>query len=73
MRARHAALVEHSADAIVAVDIDGRITALNPAAGALYGFPEREALGQSPPTCAATTERRHGAAQVLAGEVVAAR
>lgn len=46
MRARHAALVEHSADAIVAVDLEGRITAWNHAASALYGFTEREALGQ---------------------------
>ena len=46
MRARHAALVEHSADAIVAVDLDGRITAWNHAATALYGFTEREALGE---------------------------
>jgi diguanylate cyclase (GGDEF)-like protein/PAS domain S-box-containing protein len=46
MRARHAALVEHSADAIVAVDREGRITAWNHAATALYGFTEREALGE---------------------------
>ena len=46
MRARHAALVEHSADAIVAVDREGRITAWNHAATVLYGYTEREALGQ---------------------------
>ena len=45
VRARHAALVEHSADAIVAVDLDGRITSWNHAATALYGYTEREALG----------------------------
>jgi PAS domain S-box-containing protein len=47
MRARHAALVEHSADAIVAVDRQGLITAWNHAATVLYGFSEREALGQN--------------------------
>ncbi|HEY6890340.1 MAG TPA: PAS domain S-box protein [Solirubrobacter sp.] len=46
-RARHAALVEHSADAIVAVDRDGRITAWNHAATVLFGYSESEALGQS--------------------------
>jgi diguanylate cyclase (GGDEF)-like protein/PAS domain S-box-containing protein len=46
VRARHAALVEHSADAIVAVDLEGRITSWNHAATALYGYTEREALGQ---------------------------
>jgi diguanylate cyclase (GGDEF)-like protein/PAS domain S-box-containing protein len=46
VRARHAALVEHSADAIVAVDLEGRITAWNHAATALYGYSEREAVGR---------------------------
>ena len=45
-RARHAALVEHSADAIVAVDAQGRVTAWNHAATVLYGYSEREAIGQ---------------------------
>ena len=47
--ARHAALVEHSADAIVAVDLEGRITSWNHAATALYGHTEREALGRLAP------------------------
>jgi diguanylate cyclase (GGDEF)-like protein/PAS domain S-box-containing protein len=46
MQARHAAIVEHSADAIVAVDTAGRITAWNHAATSLYGYTEREAVGQ---------------------------
>ena len=61
VRARHAALVEHSADAIVAIDIEGRVIAWNHAATALYGFSEREALGAVAadlvPTPTATTPR----------------
>ena len=50
MQARHAALIEHSADAIVAVDVDGRIVSWNHAAATLYGYSEREALGQQAET-----------------------
>ncbi len=45
-RARLAALVEHSADAIVAIDLEGRVTAWNQGATMLFGFSEREVLGR---------------------------
>jgi diguanylate cyclase (GGDEF)-like protein/PAS domain S-box-containing protein len=71
-RARHAALVEHSADAIVAVDAEGRITAWNHAATALYGYSEREALGRFAAELVPSTdgESERLPHRVLAGEVV---
>lgn len=41
-------LVRQSADAIVALDGDGRISTWNPAAEALFGYSQEEALGQWP-------------------------
>ncbi|MEZ5220524.1 MAG: PAS domain S-box protein [Ilumatobacteraceae bacterium] len=44
---RHlAALVNATGDAIVSVDLDGRVTAWNPAAEHLYGYTEDEMLGR---------------------------
>jgi two-component system CheB/CheR fusion protein len=46
-RARLAAVVESSNDAIYAVDLDGVITSWNQGAERLYGYTAREATGQS--------------------------
>jgi PAS domain S-box-containing protein len=72
VRARHAALVEHSADAIVAVDADGRITAWNHAASSLYGFSEREAVGRIAAELvpSANGDGTRMPPRVLAGEVI---
>ena len=39
--------VEVMGDAVIASDVDGVITLWNPAASRIFGFTEREALGQS--------------------------
>src|SRR6185295_3760253 len=44
---RLAAIVESSDDAILGVDLDGKITAWNHGAERLYGYAAREALGRS--------------------------
>ncbi|GAC1592612.1 MAG: hypothetical protein NVS3B21_12500 [Acidimicrobiales bacterium] len=44
--ARHRALVESSIDAIISMDIEGRITEVNPSAEDMFGFPRSVALGQ---------------------------
>jgi len=43
--ARNRLVVEHAADAIIAIDTDDRILFANPAAGRLTGYGERELLG----------------------------
>jgi two-component system CheB/CheR fusion protein len=44
---RLATVVEDSSDAITVLDLDGRIQAWNPAAAAMYGYTEEEALNAS--------------------------
>ena len=46
IRARYAAIVETSDDAIIAKNLDGVITAWNSGAERMFGYPEREAIGQ---------------------------
>jgi PAS domain S-box-containing protein len=43
---RLAAIVEYSNDAIIGVDVDGRIGSWNPGAEHLYGYSPEEAIGQ---------------------------
>ena len=45
-RFRHAAIVESSDDAIISLDLDGRILSWNVGAQRIYGYTEAEALGQ---------------------------
>jgi PAS domain S-box-containing protein len=47
IRLRYAAIVESSDDAIVAKTLDGVISAWNAAAERMFGYTEREAIGQS--------------------------
>jgi PAS domain S-box-containing protein len=44
--ARWRALLETLLDAIVCIDVDGRITVFNPAAEGMFGYPAEEVLGE---------------------------
>ena len=72
-RARLAAIVESSDDAIIAKALDGTITSWNPGAERLYGYTAAEAVGQ-PISILAPPERTDNApdllARVAAGEPV---
>jgi PAS domain S-box-containing protein len=46
-RDRLAAIVEHSQDAVLGVDLDGIVTDWNPAAEQLYGYSAREIVGRN--------------------------
>jgi diguanylate cyclase (GGDEF)-like protein/PAS domain S-box-containing protein len=46
-----AATLEHVDAAVCAVDAEGRITAFNPAAQRMFGWPEAEVLGRRPTEC----------------------
>jgi PAS domain S-box-containing protein len=56
-QARLATIVEHSADSIIARTRDGRVTAWNPAAEALFGYTADEMLGGRSTGCCPTIAR----------------
>ena len=66
-------VVENSPVAIVTLDLDGRVTSLNPAFDRLFGYPPSEALGRSLDELITTGETRLEATQrtqqVREGEV----
>jgi two-component system CheB/CheR fusion protein len=61
---RLATVVEDSSDAITVLDLDGRIQAWNPAAAAMYGYTEEEALNASGSIIMADAQQ-----QELAGKI----
>lgn len=71
--ARLASIVEFSGDAIVATDLEGRITAWNRAAEQLYGYSAAEALGRTAEFLFAPEDldlRADIRARVLSGETL---
>jgi len=62
---RLAAIVECSGDAIIAADLDGKITDWNAGAEKMFGYSRAEAAGM-PVTIIASPERRDEARQILA-------
>jgi PAS domain S-box-containing protein len=72
-RAHLASIIESSEDAIISKDLDGIITSWNPAAERMFGWPARDAIGQSI-TLIIPEDRRTEDAQMMVrirrGEVV---
>jgi PAS domain S-box-containing protein len=62
---RLAAIVECSEDAIIAADLDGKITDWNAGAEKMFGYSRAEAAGM-PVSIIASPERRHEALEILA-------
>ena len=62
---RLAAIVECSEDAIIAADLDGKITDWNAGAERMFGYSRAEATGM-PVNIIVPTERRHEPVQILA-------
>ncbi len=74
IRARLAAIVDSSHDAILAKDLHGIITAWNPAAERLYGYSAPEIIGQPIDTIIPSEfvgESEHILSEVIAGRAVA--
>ena len=73
-RARLAALVDHSPDAVIAVDDAFRITAYNPAAAGLFALPPAAALGRSitdlTDTADSKEDRLYRMRRALVGETI---
>jgi PAS domain-containing protein len=65
-----AAVVEHSDDAIVAIDMNGRLTAFNTGAERLYGYPAGDMIG-TPVSVFSALGTPAGAPGPTAGEVAA--
>lgn len=64
-------IVEGSDDAILALDTDGRIISWNPGAERLFGYAEREAVGQH--ITMLIPENHHGEDRHILGEILAGR
>jgi two-component system, cell cycle sensor histidine kinase and response regulator CckA len=62
---RLAAIVECSEDAIIAADLDGKITDWNPGAERMFGYSRSEAVGM-PVTLIASPDRKKEAREILA-------
>jgi PAS domain S-box-containing protein len=67
-RARLAAIVENSQDAIFSIDLDGIITSWNRGAEKLYGYPSAEILGQ--PVSRLVPDRQAEEAQSILRRIV---
>jgi len=75
MNARMAAIVTHSSDAIITIDLDGRVMHWNQAATRMFGWKPQEMLGQSLAQkflpADAREEDEHLLARLQRGEIIA--